>query len=398
MKVALVCDRFDPAGGGLEQWLYQLASRLERRGHDVHVIAFRVAAAAGRERMHTLAWSAHRLDRAAAVARAVAALAPDVTHDTGVGWSYDVIQPQAGSMLANHRRDLASLSLGARWRRQMSPAWRRWRRDARELEQRQYVGAKGLVLAVSDMVARELQCRFGVPPERVRVVPNGVDTDRYAPARCAAMRATARALIGADAKTPVFLFAARNPRLKGLVPLLRATAIVRTSGASVRVVAIGSDTDGPFRREARRLRIEDVVTFAGVVDDPALHYAAADAFVLPTYYDACSLTVLEACACGLPVITSRHNGAAELMRHDRDGFVLDEPDDVRGLARLMLRCSDGAVRRRVSLAARELALRNTLERNVDAVEHAYGEALARRMAAAPGAGRSSPERVRLRTC
>lgn len=386
MKVALVCDRFDPAGGGLEQWLCQLAPRLERRGHEVHVIAFRVAADAARERMHTLAWSTDRLERAAAVERAVAALAPDVTHDTGVGWSYDVLHPQAGSMLANHRRDLASLSPGARMRRRVSPAWHRWRRQARELERRQYVRAKGLVLAVSGMVARELQSRFGVGAERLRVVPNGVDTERYAPARCAAVRATARARIGVDATTSVFLFAARNPRLKGLLPLLRATAILRASGAPIRVVAIGSEPDPLFRREAARLRVDDVVTFAGVVDDPALHYAAADAFVLPTYYDACSVTALEACACGLPVITSRHNGAAELMSHDRDGFVLDEPDDVRSLAALMARATDAGVRPRVSLAARELALRNTLDRNVDAVENAYFEAHARRVAPSHAAG------------
>jgi UDP-glucose:(heptosyl)LPS alpha-1,3-glucosyltransferase len=316
----------------------------------------------------------------------VAALAPDITHDTGVGWSYDVLHPQAGSVLANNRRALASLSPGARMRRRVSLAWHRWRREARELERRQYVLAKGLVIAVSHMVSRDLQSRFGIAAERLRIVPNGVDTDRYAPARCAALRATARARIGADTTASVFLFAARNPGLKGLLPLLRATAILRASGAPIRVVAIGSEPDALFRREAVRLRVDDIVTFAGVVDDPVLYYAAADAFVLPTYYDACSLTALEACACGRPVITSRHNGAAELMSHDRDGFVLDEPDNVRSLAALMARATDAGVRQRVSLAARQLALRNTLERNVDAVENAYFEALARRVAASRAAG------------
>jgi UDP-glucose:(heptosyl)LPS alpha-1,3-glucosyltransferase len=385
VKVALVCDRYDPAGGGLEQWLAQLADRLDRRGHDVHVIGFRGAADAGCARMHTLAWSADRLGRAAAVARAVRDLAPDVTHDTGVGWSYDVLQPQAGSMLANHRRELASLSPGDRLRRRFSPAWQRWRREARELERRQYVRATGLVLAVSRMVERELRSRFGVTAGRLRVVPNGVDTERFSPERCAAERAAARARIGADAATSVFLFAARNPRLKGLLPLLRATAILRAGGAPIRMVAIGSEPDALLRREAARLRVDDVVTFAGVVDDPALHYAAADAFVLPTWYDACSLTVLEACACGLPVVTTRHNGAAELIAHGRDGFVLDDPGDVRGLAALMAKATEPALRQRVSLAARELALRNTLDANVDAVENAYFEALARRAAPAGAA-------------
>ena len=46
------------------------------------------------------------------------------------------------------------------------------------------------------------------------------------------------------------------------------------------------------------------------------YYAAADLYVHPTFYDPCSLVVLEAAACGLPIITSRYNGAAELFRGD----------------------------------------------------------------------------------
>jgi UDP-glucose:(heptosyl)LPS alpha-1,3-glucosyltransferase len=379
VKVALVCDRVDPAGGGLEQWISALAPRLEQRGHDVHIIAFHVAGGGPRERTHVVPARAGRLDRAAAVEREVALLAPDVTHDTGVGWSYDVLQPQAGSKLANHRRDLASLATGARLRARWSPERYRWRRDVYELEQRQYQRATGLVLAVSRLVARDLQSLWSVADERLRIVPNGVDTERFSPARCAVMRGAARAQIGVDESTALFLFAARNPTLKGLLPLLRATAVLREHHTRVRVVAIGSEPGADFRRAAARLRVDDIVTFAGVVDDPVRYYAAADVFVLPTYYDACSLTVLEALACGLPVITSRYNGAAELLAHDRDGFVLDDPDDVRSLAALMDRASADGVRRRISLAARTLALRHTLDRNVEAVEHAYAEALARRV-------------------
>jgi UDP-glucose:(heptosyl)LPS alpha-1,3-glucosyltransferase len=378
VKVALVCDRVDRAGGGLEQWISELAPRLERRGHDVHIIAFHVADGGRRERMHVLPACAGRVDRAAAVEREVALLAPDVTHDVGVGWSYDVLQPQAGSKLANHRRDLASLAPAARLRARWSPARRRWRREVQALEQRQYARATGLVLAVSRLVALDLQGLWSVADERLRIVPNGVDTERFSPARCAAMRGAARAQIGVDESTAVFLFVARNPRLKGLLPLLRATALLRDRNTRLRVVAIGSEPGAGFRRAAARLRIADIVTFAGTVEDPALYYAAGDVFVLPTYYDACSLTALEALACGLPVITSRYNGAAELMAHDRDGFVLDDPDDERSLAALMYHASTDGVRRRVSPAARALALRHTLDRNVEAVEHAYVEALARR--------------------
>jgi len=385
VKIALVCDRYDPAGGGLEQWASRVVPLLERRGHEAHVVAFRFAGDLRPDRAHELAWRPGRLERAAAVERALDTLAPDVVHDTGVGWRYDVLHPQGGAKLANHRRDLASLPALERLRRRASPTLHRWRREVGELERRQYRVADGLVIAVSAMVARDLATLHGVAGDRLRIVPNGVDTDRFSPDRCAALRAGARERLGVDASTPVVLFAARNSRLKGLPSLLRASARLRDGGARLRVAAIGSEPDAGLRREAARLRLEGVVHFAGNVPDALPWYAAADAYVLPTWYDACSLTVLEACACGLPVVTTRCNGAAELLAHGCDGFVLDDPGDVRGLAALVGRALDARASGRLGRAAREVALRHTLNRNVDAVESAYADAIARRASSRPRA-------------
>lgn len=381
MKVALVCDRYDPDGGGLEQWASQVVARLEARGHEVHVVAFRIAGGVRGERAHELAWHPGRLDRAAAVERALDAIAPDVVHDTGVGWRYDVLHPQAGAKIANHRRDLASLPALARLGRRASPALHRWRREVAELERRQYRVSDGLVLAVSARVAHDLGSLYGVAGDRLRLVPNGVDVERYSPDRCAALRGAERARLCVDAGTPVILFAARNPRLKGLSSLLRATARLRDGGTRLRVVVIGSEPDAGLRREAARQRLDGIVHFAGSVPDPLPCYAAADAFVLPTWYDACSLTVLEACACGLPAVTTRCNGASELLVHGRDGFVLDDPADVPALAALVKLAVDARESGRLGRAARDVALRHTLDRNVDAIENAYAEAIERRASA-----------------
>jgi UDP-glucose:(heptosyl)LPS alpha-1,3-glucosyltransferase len=87
------------------------------------------------------------------------------------------------------------------------------------------------------------------------------------------------------------------------------------------------------------------VAFLGDVEDPVPAYHASDVFVLPTLYDPCPLVVLEALACGVPVITTAYNGATELMTLPRDGVVLNDPMDVMELALAMLRFDEAEVSR-----------------------------------------------------
>lgn len=378
MKVALVCDTWNPTGGGLERLLAQFVPKLERRGHEMHVVAFRSTPGAEFDRVHLVEAPPGRLERARAAARTVEALAPDVVHDTGVGWRYDVLHPLAGARMANHRRDLASLPALARWRRRASPARWRWQRDVRELERRQYREGDGLVIACSSMVARDLATLHDVANERIRRVTNGIDVGRFDPARCAGLRASARASLGVDASTSVVLFAAHNPRLKGLAPLLRATAKLLEAGTPLRLVSIGGAPDASMRRSIDALGLARSFTHLGDVADPLPCYAAADAFALPTYYDACSLSVLEACACGLPAVTTRHNGVAEIITPGRDGFVVDDPDDVGALASALAQAIADDARRRIGPAARALAVAHDIDRNVDGVERAYDDAMSRR--------------------
>ena len=76
-----------------------------------------------------------------------------------------------------------------------------------------------------------------------------------------------------------------------------------------------------------------MVINVGAIDDPVPYYAAADVFVLPTFYDPCSLSVSEAAASGLPSVTTRFNGAAELLTEGVDGSVISDPADDAGTGR-----------------------------------------------------------------
>jgi len=377
VRIALVCERFDPNGGGLEQWAFQFARRLLERGHDVQVVAFRgeVPLGTGLPAVHLLPWHDSRLTRARRVEGALPDLKADVIHDLGVGWACDILHPQAGSRLANSRQERRCQTYMSRCLRGLKPAYWRWLIELRELERRQYE-RDCTVIAVSGMVARNLRELHGVSDERIRTIPNGVDTVRFSPANRATLRDAARRQMNLTNET-LFLFAAHNPRLKGLVPLLKAMGELKNTHPLARLKVIGCAPRPEDLQAAAKMGIQHSVAFAGFVEDTLPSYAAADAFVLPTYYDACSLTVLEAAASGLPVITSRYNGAAELMTHEREGFVLNEPDQHRELDSAMARLTNTVLRNEMSIAARALGLRNGMDSNVARIEQVYLESFHR---------------------
>lgn len=122
---------------------------------------------------------------------------------------------------------------------------------------------------------------------------------------------------------------------------------------------------------AARLGVGTLVTFCGPVDDPRPYYAAADAYVHPTFYDTCSLTLLEAWASGLPVITSRFNGTVELMTPGDQGFVIDDPRDARDLAATMELLLSQSLRMKMGASARLLAMQHPIERNFERILEVY---------------------------
>jgi UDP-glucose:(heptosyl)LPS alpha-1,3-glucosyltransferase len=384
MRIALVLDRYDPGRGGLEHWADELVRWLVGRGHGVDVVAFDAQAAAipAGVTLHLVASRPGHLERAAAAARDLEELTVDVVHDLGVGWRYDVLQAQGGCKLASARRSARSLTPWRRVLRTLDPRYRRRIAALRRLESRQYAAAGGLVVSVSRFVQRELTRRWRIAPERLRVVHNGVDLMRFSPCSDPDARRSLRRRLGVGDRV-VFLMAARNYRLKGAGTALRALRVLeRRDGSHAHLVVIGNESDATFARVARRLGVADRVTFCGRVDDQVPYVHAADVLLHPTFYDACSLALLEGWACGLPVIASAFDGAAELMNTATEGIVLEDPGDAGELAEAMAVMLDPAVRERMGGRARELAERHPQTASFEEIERLYLEAAAARRSAA----------------
>ncbi len=173
--------------------------------------------------------------------------------------------------------------------------------------------------------------------------------------------------IGLKPDDLVALFVGHNYWLKGLKPLLLAMRERLRRDPSARPIhcwpAVGVSPD-PFRSMVRDLGLGDVVHLLGFQPDIRPCFHASDFFVLPTYYDPCSLVVFEALACGLPVITTACNGAGELITEGREGFVIPAPDARGPLADALDRMTDDRARRAMSTHAERLGREQSFDGHV----------------------------------
>jgi UDP-glucose:(heptosyl)LPS alpha-1,3-glucosyltransferase len=201
------------------------------------------------------------------------------------------------------------------------------------------------------MVRREIHARFGVPLERLHLVRNGVDLERFRPPT-AAERAAAREGLGLGAGRTVFAYVGSGFARKGLAAAIRALPMSARGDAVPVLLVAGADRHARrYRDLAARLGVGAQVRFLGGVDDVRPVLWAADGFVLPTLYDPFPNAVLEALAAGLPSITSTKSGAAEFIRDGENGYVVDALD-VAGLARAMQALADPQGREARAAAAR----------------------------------------------
>lgn len=377
MKIALVLDRFDRDLGGLERATSQLAYSLVAHGHEVHVVAtaFAKPSLAPGITPHPIEASPSRLERAAAAERCLRSLDVDIIHDTGVGWYFDVFQPHGGSRIADWRQNLLSEPWYRRPLFAMSPARRRGYQARRQLERRQLGSRRGVIVAVSRMVASHLRELHSVDPNRIRIVYNGVDVEHFTPARRMTYRAAVRAQLGLDDEI-LFLLAAHNLQLKGAAAALAALAQLVTDGPQACLAFMGRGDTRAYERQAHTLGIAERCRFLGFISDPAPYYNAADVYLHPTFYDPCSLTVLEAWASGLPVITTRFNGAAELMTSGQHGLLLRDPRDAGALAAAMRLLLDPGARAAMANPARALAVANSTAVNFQNIMAVYASTMA----------------------
>jgi UDP-glucose:(heptosyl)LPS alpha-1,3-glucosyltransferase len=346
MRFALTLEKLDLQRGGAEVATYRLLRELSERGHEVDLFTTGCAVELPprcRLQTVTVPWdfvALRQLSFARQIEQALGAGRYDLTlAAAGRGSCEDALWAQNGS----HRGASAGKVRGyyynplVRALRQFQDFYNIRTYVYRRLEAKHFARRPApFVIAPSQMIANQFLTDYRLPAERIRVIAYQVDLDRFSPEAMRTRRPHARSAFNVPASSLAILCVAQNFRRKGVRPLIEAAALLRAAAQPLDfVVLVAGSTEReavPYRRLARRLGVGERIHFLGQCRRMEDAYAAADVFCLPTFADPCAIATIEAMACGLPVVTSRYNGAHELIEHGVSGMIVQEPEDVRELA------------------------------------------------------------------
>lgn len=352
VRATLLVDRWDASRGGQEGYLVALGGELVRRGVGIRVLCREGAGKGDGTSVEALvppgggvfgerrflAAAARRLEAGEGPVLAPR-LVPFATHVQLHGGLFaDALEAERESM-EGVRRALFDVGTALNGRRRLL-----LRREREAL-----AGACPKIMVWTEALRSRLRV-LGVPDGAIRVAPPGVDLALFSPDPD-----------GFRPRAAEFLFLAHNPRLKGLRTALEAVAVARRRGLAARLSVVGRVPRDAWRRIAARLGVAEAVTFEGPLSrgDVVRKLRASTGLLHPTFLDPCSLACLEAAACGVPVITTRRNGAVERLGPAGAALVVDDPRDVEGLARAMEEIAEPT--RRAELREAALGFRPSLD-------------------------------------
>lgn len=355
MRVVLVTDRWDSAGGGRERYAAELVDALGRLGCMVEVFCLRAGRfLSSRDcRVRLFRGPGPLADLALRRAIAVHRNAHSADPILALRPIVEATHYQLHSGLYCLAFEAERASFGSKFRRMLHPlgmALNRRRRRLLAAERRMFARESTVsVMAFSNGVARDVTRLFALRPDRLTIAPIGIDVERFHPAEMATdMRGTS------DARATLrMLFVGHSFVLKGLPLVTAAMGHLRARGLDVTLAVAGKGREADMRQAARRARLDGAVTFLGPMsqDDLADCYRSSDLLVHPSFYDPFPRCVLEAMACGCPVVTTFRCGTAELMRSGVEGLLVDNPRDVDALASAIAVFADRACRNRMAAAA-----------------------------------------------
>lgn len=194
------------------------------------------------------------------------------------------------------------------------------------------------VIAISAQIRTQLELR-GVPAERIRDIPNAVDTEKFHPVP-ESEKGRLRLRHGLPADKTLLVFSGRLSRAKGLPMLVEAWPALVARYPDVFLVIVGSgklsfdDCEAEIREFVDARGLGASIAFAGESERVYEYLQAADVFIFPTDYEGFSLALVEALACAMPVVVTAVGAAPDLIRHGENGFLFAPKDPAALLSAL----------------------------------------------------------------
>jgi glycosyltransferase involved in cell wall biosynthesis len=236
------------------------------------------------------------------------------------------------------------------------------------------------VIAVSEAVARQLKAQQLLPPERISVVRNGVEVNRFIEARRTSNRTPLYRSWGFPENCLVVGAVGALTPLKGHDVFLHAAALVVEKYPQARFLIAGgdfsrnSDTLNAIQQLIAELDLHDYVRLLGEVEDVAPLLAAMDVLVSASQTESFGLAMVEALASSLPVVATNTEGALEIIKDGETGFLVPVGQSAQLAESVNRLLGDADLRRRLGqLAYQDASERFRLEQMVDAIEKIYEE-------------------------
>jgi glycosyltransferase involved in cell wall biosynthesis len=250
--------------------------------------------------------------------------------------------------------------------------------------ERKYIGAIAggrsptRLLPVSDELAQTLREDLAVPSDRMEVIPNPLDLNRFRPGDEPLLREEICAAANWHPASFIMLFVGGSWKRKGLEAVL--ATLPRLPGP-VKLLVVGAGDVPAYRQIARNRGVADRVWFAGVRSDVERFYRIAGAAILPSSFEALPLSCTEALASSLPVVVYSFPGSATLVNSGVNGFIVDSPEGIASAIETLR--ADPALHANMSGAARSSVQRFAPPAIADRLMHVF-EGKRRGKSAPPG--------------
>ncbi len=372
MKIALNIENFSSSKGGGEGYANNFALQLINNGHEVHVFSNSFEGQAGQITPHKvpIIKVPRAFRRLSFAINSQRLLGKKNSFDLVIGfggtWCIEVYRPGGGTEKEWNVQNINSIDskfvrLINRIIRLINPK----NITGSYVDHRIYKSDRlKLVIANSYKVKNDITKYYNFPEDRIKVAYNGIDLNRFNPDNRPTFRKEIRNSYGIGKNEIVILFIANNFRLKGLHCLIKAIAILKSKvNVPFRLMVTGRGKAKKFVKLAKKEGCLENIIFTGQVNRAEMYYATADIFVHPTFYDPFANVCIESLASGIPVITTKYNGAGELITDGIEGFILNDPRDIGTLAEKMAFFFNESKRIKAGENARRLAERFPWEKN-----------------------------------
>ena len=332
MKIALIRNKYSPGHGGAEKVAAKFVDYFTDKGHEITVFSEKFRA----EESDKLKW--HRVPRGSGLSRTTSfhKQVQHVLNKDNCRDKFDIIYTMCRTFPADIFRITEQLHcewlpIGYSFTAKFNP------RHVSILKlEKKTISPENMqhIIVNSQLLKDQVLERFDYPAENISLVSNGIDKEVYFPAKKGEKEKIKKKLHLSNRF--VCLFVAANFKIKGLNEAIRAIAALSDKmRKDVTLLVVGSDKPKPFLELAEQLNVTENLVFAGKQSKMRGYYIASDLLLYPSHYETFGNVILESCACGIPVLTTRMVGAAELIKDNKNGFLIKSAKQIDQIASIL---------------------------------------------------------------